>query len=880
MKLRKLRIEHFKRFREPLVMEGFADGLNLFAAPNESGKSTVAEAIRAAFFERHRSGSVEHLRPWGDSSAAPTVDVEFDMGEKRYHLTKVFLGKKRCDLAIEGQPPLDGVAAEDHLAQLLGFKFPGKGASAPEHMGIPGLLWIRQGTSHELADAVTYAADHLRQVLGESLGDLTSSSGDVVLRAVETERNELLTPAAGNPKGEYAAALQRKAELTDALAALDRDIAAYQGSVDRLATLRLEHQRDEQERPWVGIRDQHRLAQSRLEAAQGLEARQQAEQSALQQWRAQTASHRSELEAFARDDAAVTTRQQALDKRAAAQATALIELQSWERRHSEALAADAQARQMLERVRSAATRAETARAAGELETTLAALTDALTRALEERTRLARLQAEAEALAIPPADLKKLKQLSESLRDVGVRLDAAATTLEFELLESQSLRLGDEDVRGRARRTVVSRTEIQIDGVGRIAVQPGGADIPALTAQRDDISAELTTLLQRLAVSNLAEAEERARQATQRQQDAKASQKVLEALAPKGVDALEAELASRTVRAEELRATLAALPETEQGDEDLPDLATARAQAERAATALDATNTALNQARVAVGKAQSDHATASQELAAAQATVNDAQRAQRVAAARQSLSDALAQEATALQRVEATTAELKSVNLVLLRQDVDRFARSAQQLEEAHERRRQDIMRLEVDLETKGALGLEEQGAERQRELEAATRRADELARRAAALDHLLDLLREKRSALARRLRAPLQKHLDHYLGILFPGARIEVADDLSPGAITRIGPRGQESGDFEELSVGTREQMGIVARLAYADLLQEAGRPTLLILDDALVNTDDDRLGQMKRVLYDAAQRHQVLIFTCHPAAWRDLGVVAQSIAQ
>lgn len=39
--------------------------------------------------------------------------------------------------------------------------------------------------------------------------------------------------------------------------------------------------------------------------------------------------------------------------------------------------------------------------------------------------------------------------------------------------------------------MVSRTEIQIDGVGRLAVQPGGADILALTAQRDDISAELT-----------------------------------------------------------------------------------------------------------------------------------------------------------------------------------------------------------------------------------------------------------------------------------------------------------------------------------------------------------------------------------------------------
>lgn len=132
------------------------------------------------------------------------------------------------------------------------------------------------------------------------------------------------------------------------------------------------------------------------------------------------------------------------------------------------------------------------------------------------------------------------------------------------------------------------------------------------------------------------------------------------------------------------------------------------------------------------------------------------------------------------------------------------------------------MRLEVDLETKEVhWAWEEQGAERQPpQAPAATRRAEELACRAAALDHLLGLLREKRSALARRLRAPLQ-HLDHYLGILFPGARIEVDDDLSPGAITRIGPRGQESGGFEELSVGTREQMGIVARLAYADLLQE-----------------------------------------------------------
>jgi hypothetical protein len=35
----------------------------------------------------------------------------------------------------------------------------------------------------------------------------------------------------------------------------------------------------------------------------------------------------------------------------------------------------------------------------------------------------------------------------------------------------------------------------------------------------------------------------------------------------------------------------------------------------------------------------------------------------------------------------------------------------------------------------------------------------------------------------------------------------------------------------------------------------------------------------MKRVLYDAATRHQILVLTCHPAAWRDLGVAPRRLA-
>ena len=38
------------------------------------------------------------------------------------------------------------------------------------------------------------------------------------------------------------------------------------------------------------------------------------------------------------------------------------------------------------------------------------------------------------------------------------------------------------------------------------------------------------------------------------------------------------------------------------------------------------------------------------------------------------------------------------------------------------------------------------------------------------------------------------------------------------------------------------------------------------------MHSDDTRLAQMKRILFDAATRHQILLFTCHPAQWRDMG--------
>lgn len=875
MKLQRLRIENFKLFRAPLEIDGFTDGLNLFTAPNESGKSTIAEAIRAAFFERHRSSAVEHLRPWGESSATPTVELDFELDGKPCRLTKAFLGKKRCELVIDGKA-MDGAVAEDHLAALLGFRFPGKGASTPEHMGIPGLLWIRQGTSHDISNAVGFASDHLRNALGESLGELASSHGDAVLKAVETERNELLTPAGGTPRGAFADALRLRTELEAELARLHADIEAYRAGVDRLSGLRREHRRDDAARPWVALREQLAVAQQRLNEGKGLAERKAAQDAALKPIVAQVGSWRTQLQSMEREEATVGQREKNLQAVKEGLEKALGELTAWEPRHAAAAQADAGARHTLRLARQAASRIAQEKTVDGVAERLTALAQSLGKAKGEQEKVTRLQADAHALAVPDGELKRLHRSADLLRTAQARLDAVSTALAFDLQPGARVRVGGVDVAGSARQTVIARTEIDIEGVGRITVLPGGADLDSLGVERDQARDELAAQLQALRADSVAAVEERVRLHALRKAEANAAEAVLSALAPKGLEALVADVALRETRLAEAKEVLQAMPAAP--DTPVPSAAQAESEEGAARTALEAASAALNEAKVRAGHAREQVKAAEDELAAVRTTLADPMRAGRRREAGEALTDALAQQSAVEQKAAELALQLQTVNLPVLAQDVERLERSVKQAEAAHGARANEITRLEVELETKGALGQEEIASEKQRELEHAARRCTELERHAKALDHLLKLLHEKRSALARRLRAPLQKHLDHYLQILFPGAQVEVGDDLSPGRITRQGVRGVQSGAFEELSVGAREQMGVVARLAYADLLKEARKPTLLILDDALVHTDEQRLGQMKRVLYDAATRHQILILSCHPEAWRDLGVVARSI--
>ena len=94
MILHAIELTHVGRFRDTVRLGPLAAGLNILAAPNESGKSTALHAAARALFDRHttKSEELKALQPAG-TLLAPGVIVEFETRAGRFRTAKTFLQK-------------------------------------------------------------------------------------------------------------------------------------------------------------------------------------------------------------------------------------------------------------------------------------------------------------------------------------------------------------------------------------------------------------------------------------------------------------------------------------------------------------------------------------------------------------------------------------------------------------------------------------------------------------------------------------------------------------------------------------------------------------------------------------------------------------------
>jgi len=873
MKIQRLRLEQVRQFRSPIEITALEDGLNILTGPNESGKSTLARAIRAAFFERYKTTAVKDLSPWGDSGAAPCIELDFSVDGTAYALVKTFIKSPRCDLRV-GARSLNGEEAENHLSALLGFQFAGKGGSKPEHWGIPGLLWIEQGAGHAVHDEVHHAVDHLRSALQTALGEVASSDGDEILEAIRAKRDVLLT-AKGKPRGDYEKSIAQYDELTAKHRELQQRIEQYQQQVDQLDSLLAQQADDEEKQPWRVYQAQQTQAEASRASLRTLEQSLNDDKRSLVQ--AETTLKLVQDSLAAHEDKLRECQQRQLACVDLAQRMASLDTQTeqFKRQKDLALSTLQRAKTQARMARDAAERERLLERLATLNTERNALLAHIAACEALQQKISELRTLLVGFQLEPERLEALRQQTRALRENRIRQEAVATRLEFDLLAGVSISLDGAEITAQAERRIIQACEMVIPAVGHIRVLPGGGDLETLAAQQREIDDLMQANLQRLGVGSLDEAEVRALKQQQLQTEVKTYERDLSHAAPQGVDGLRRRLTECATQLQSVEAMLSRLPALAEGEVAL-GMDAAERELEQAMSEEREASHRVQQAAILRASSVAELEAAQHEIRRLEAALADSAQAERLRDANARLVATKAEMSVLVTAIERQQSELSLARADILDQDIARYRKSAEYALKQRDERKLDIARLQAQLYQAGAQGLEEEQGELSNQLEHAERRMAEFERRANALDWLKTTLEGKRHDLTKSLQAPLQKHLNKYLQLLFPGASMAIDDTLAPGALQR----GAATSTFDELSFGAREQMGLMSRLAYADLLKEAGKPTLIVLDDVLVHSDGARLQAMKRVLNDAATRHQILLLTCHPEDWGDMGVALRGLAQ
>ena len=183
----------------------------------------------------------------------------------------------------------------------------------------------------------------------------------------------------------------------------------------------------------------------------------------------------------------------------------------------------------------------------------------------------------------------------------------------------------------------------------------------------------------------------------------------------------------------------------------------------------------------------------------------------------------------------------------------------------------ELTEVQTRLKIHGEEGLHEKLHMAQIHLERIEHENQALFRRAAAAKCLFESMREERDKARRAYVAPLKEKIENLGRLVFDDTfQVDINEDLQIASRTAKGV----TVPFDSLSGGTKEQLSLIFRLACSMIVAKDGG-TPLILDDALGYTDPERLRLMGAVLAKAAKECQIVIFTCVPDRYGNVGEAA-----
>jgi chromosome segregation ATPase len=536
-----------------------------------------------------------------------------------------------------------------------------------------------------------------------------------------------------------------------------------------------------------------------------------------------------------------------------------------EQAHTDAMAEHEAAETRLKRAVNLLGRVQARAAAVTANERRSELQDRITKAGVARQAVETATAEA-SVGPDNAGIEGLRGLAAALTTARALRDSTATrvTMRYTPGHEGAVRDGDEPLEHDKVYPVHKDTVLHVAGLGALTIHPGeGPAGLADVAQAERDLAEALSRLGHTSMEDALHAHRKRQEASGRLTGVKAE---LAALAPKGIEDLQRQLAALPT----------AIPEDQA---DLPELEEIEAEQEaagRQAAELAAIQEAVRERRD-TARTQRAEAIVRQE-AAAEWLVMASAVVERLATQDEA-------ELAGLTKKADATREQAEVELKEIRDTAPDIAATEATLKRVQSvvdaaRDRIDALRPTIAALTERISGnageaVEEQLQEADEKLEVAREHLGRVEREVKVLQRLQGALDGARSEARDRYFEPIAAELRPLMHLLWPDAELNWADDsLLPQSLTRNGQ--VESVDV--LSGGTQEQIAFLVRLAFARLLAKGGRHAPVILDDALVYTDDDRIERMFDALHRQAGDLQIIVLSCRQRAFRELGGKALQI--
>ena len=870
MRLLSLALYDWRRFREgPHAFDFAADG-TVIAGPNESGKSTIFDAVRRTLFDRNRTGShwAHRLVPYGSAGATPRAILEFELGGRRLRIEKSFGPSGTARLSeVAGDGKLADIArseqaTEELLSILKARAGSGRGGSRPVDWGAFQWLFMPQVAEDRTLPGPGTDAP---ATLGLRQAGV-SRDYDLVLEAARKECDRWYTSGKRIKTGSELKSVEEEIE------GLESQRRLLQEQIDGLETKRSRY--DDLEEQLPRLKEDLAAASAAWDVVQN-----EAVDLTEAQGRLREAQQRLQAQAclHAAEEAERVVRERQRRETEAAQAQQgrrRLEIAAAEQRianHGHGNAAREEAARLGSRTREVRTELLSARDAHELQEKTRQLDDLRARCgRAEELDGAILQAKRSARGEPPDAevLAQARRLEAELRanryalgEVQLRVSRRG---ELEVL-LDGIRLESEE--GTALEQVVVGAKN-----GEVRVVREARQVRRLQTEAEDRERELAVLLDPYGVATAEELQALREERLRAAGEIASLHKQREALEARSTEALHARIAEleseiatlhekRSVAAAPrffaldgiaVKAEIAALEE----EKEQTDRAFQHTSAERKRLQClhDDADARDKQVRGEMEAAQEREKRAARDLDQHRDEYGSTEACRKNLEDRQSELEAVMEEDRRCQdRLQSLEKEAES------RRTTARL--TFQRAQDALNKSEAEMRLLEAELEREAAKGAWTRLAEIERRLEAERSRRARLELKARAALRLKETLEAVRAEVVERVVAPIKGALDLHLAHVTAGryALAQLDQDLQPRCLSGA----SEVCEFEDGSEGLRELVNTLVRLSVAVELSKE-EPQALILDDPCVHVSRERTSRLVELLNRLMTEHplQVVVLT------------------